>query len=114
MRISTSILLFFFSLSLLSRSDLLSFIKKIKSPLELSTSEDYDESESADPDQNQNKKSTDAKEELDEKHTHFITFNSGFIFFKDFRYTKHFLDHSQQLFKSHFKEVVCPPPEFIV
>lgn len=111
MRISTSILLFFFSLSLLSRTDLLSFIKKVKCPIELSASEDYDES--ADPDQN--KKPADAKEELenDEKRTHFITFNSSFIFFKDIRYTKLFLDYYKQLFKSHFKEIVCPPPESV-
>ena len=107
MRISTSILLFCFLLSLLSRTDLLSFIKKIKQPIELSSSEDYDENSDLD----ENKKATDAKEELDEKNAHYITFNSAFIFFKDIRTTKHFLDHYKQLFKSHFKEVVCPPPE---
>ena len=107
MRIGTFILLILFSLSILSRANLLSFIKKIKSPIELSSSEDYDENSDLD----ESKKASDAKEELDEKNSHYITFNSAFVFFKDIRTTKHFLHHYQQLFKSHFKEVVCPPPE---
>lgn len=108
MKISTIIFLFFFSLNLLSRADLLSFIKKIKSPIELSSTEDYDENSDLD----ESKKTSDAKE--DEKNAHYITFNSAFVFFKDIRHTKHFLDQYRQLFKSHFKEVVCPPPESIV
>lgn len=107
MKVGTIILLFFFSLGILSRTNLFS-LKKIKSPIELASSEDFDESSDLD----ESEKTADEKEELDKKNAHYVNYNAAFIFLKDIRYTKHFLDHHKQLFKSHFKEVVCPPPEF--
>ncbi|MGN6646312.1 MAG: hypothetical protein ACTHJT_07265 [Cytophaga sp.] len=109
MRISAVILLFFFAFGILHRANLLSFLKKTKPAIELSSAEDYDETSDTD----ENKKANDTKEEMDEKKSHYVTSHSTFIFFSDFHTSKNFLHHNQQLFKSHFKEIVSPPPESI-
>lgn len=111
MRFLTYILFFLFSLSILGKANLISSIKKIKSPITLaSATEVDDETRGVDDDEN---KERSEKEELKEKNTFFLESNFDYRTSNYYNCDKHILNFYTLLFKSHFKEVVTPPPEFV-
>jgi hypothetical protein len=111
MRFLTYILFFFFSLSIVGKANLISFIKKIKSPVELSSATGSDDENRDADDDEKNERSE--KEELKEKCSYYLgsVFSYGISTY--YNCNKHTLNFYTLLFKSHFKEVVTPPPELV-
>ena len=110
MRFFTYILFFLFSLSILGKTNLISFIKKFKSPIELTSATELDD-ETRGVDDDENKRSE--KEELKEKDSYYLESYFGYRAATYYNCNKHLLDFYTLLFKSHFKEVVTPPPELV-
>lgn len=111
MRFLTYILFFLFSLSILGKANLISFIKKIKSPIALTSATELDdEARGVDDDEN---KGRSEKEELEEKDSFYLESNFDYRTANYYNCNKHILNFYKLLFKSHFKEVVTPPPEFV-
>ena len=111
MRFITYILFFFFLLSIVGKENLIRYIKKIKAPLEFtSTPEVDDETKGVDEDEN---KGRSENEELKEKDSYYLESNFHFGISCFYNCNKHKLNFHTLLFKSHFKEVVTPPPELV-
>ncbi|WP_018342864.1 hypothetical protein [Cytophaga aurantiaca] len=110
MRIITYILFFLFSLSIVGKSNLIAFIKKIKTPVELASTEVDDEAKSLDDEEG---KERSEKEESKQKDSYYLKTSFYYGIALQYNCNKHTLDFYALLFKSHFKEVVTPPPELV-
>jgi hypothetical protein len=110
MKFFSYILVFLFCLGVLGKTNLLTFIKKIKSPIEL-TSEADDDNKEADPEKNKDKE-RDVKEEREEdKNTFFFSNYIPFSFISNVSCNKHLLSLINIRFKSFSKEIDTPPPQ---
>lgn len=95
----------------MGKANLISFIKKIKSPIELTSANELDdEARGVDDDEN---KERSEKEELKEKNSFYLESTFDYRTSTYYNCNKHILDFYTLLFKSHFKEVVTPPPELV-
>jgi hypothetical protein len=101
MRFATYILLLLFSLSILGKTNLITFIKKIKSPIQLTSAAELDD-ETRGMDDDETKGRSDS---------YFPDYNFNYKIAVYYNYNKHLLNFYTLLFKSHFREVVTPPPE---
>lgn len=110
MRIITCILFFLFSLSIVGKSNLIAFIKKIKTPVELASAEVDDEAKNLDDEEG---KERSEKEESKEKDSYYLESNFYYGIAAMYNCNKHTLNFYTLLFKSHFKEVATPPPELV-
>lgn len=106
MKLFSYILIFLFCLGVLGKTNLLTFIKKIKSPIEL-TSEADDDTKEADPEKN---KERDIKEGED-KDTFIFSAWTCLSFVSNSTCNKHLLSLINIRFKSFFKEIDTPPPK---
>ena len=111
MRFFTYILLFLFSLSIVGKRNLIRFIKKIKSPIELLSVIGFDD-EAREIDDDKNKEDSE-KKESEEKYSYYLKSDFHCRKLNCYNYNKHILNFYTLLFKSHFNEVVTPPPEFV-
>jgi hypothetical protein len=112
MKTISIILFFLFSVGIAGKITFTTLLKKIKSPVELSGSsaELDDESKGIDDDKSNEQ---DSKEEGENKDTFILnTVVHPVVFFTSCA-NNHVLSFYNTLFKSHFKEVVTPPPELI-
>ncbi len=108
MKLFSYILILLFCLGVFGKTNLLTFIKKIKSPIEL-TSEVDDDNKEADPEKN---KGRDAKEEREEDKNTFIFNNHiSLQLLSNARCNKHLLSLINIRFKSFSKEIDTPPPK---
>ena len=88
----------------MGKTNLICFIKKIKSPIELTSSTELDDDKN---------KERSEKEELEEKDSYYLDSNFDCKTSNYYNCNKHKLNFHTLIFKSHFKEVVTPPPELI-
>lgn len=80
-----------------------------KSPIELTSANEVDdETRGVDDDESKN---GSEKEELEEKNTYYLESHFYYGVAASFNCNKHKINFYKLLFKSHFKEVVTPPPE---
>jgi hypothetical protein len=107
MRIISFTLFLLFTFGILVKANVVSLLKKPKSPIELTSSETDEESRSCDDDNSKE----DKNKEIEDKNIH--TPYSTLIAKYKFNYNKHVLNFFKIRFKSHFKEIVTPPPELV-
>ena len=91
----------------MGKTNLLTFIKKIKSPIELTSGADDDTTET-DPEKN---KERDVKEEREDKDTFIFTHYTPLQFSSRIACNKHLLSLIHIRFKSFSKEIDTPPPK---
>ena len=107
MKLFSYILIFLFCLSVSGKANLLTFIKKIKSPIALTPEADDD---AAETDTEKNKE-RDVKEEREDKATFIFTNYASLQFMMHVTCNKHLLSLINIRFKSFFKEIETPPPK---
>lgn len=111
MKLLTYILFFSFLLSIVGKANILAFIKKIKSPIELASANEIDD-EARGIDDDENKEGSE-KEESEEKNPCFLASDSHYAIATFYNCNKLKINFYKLLFKSHFKEVATPPPELV-
>lgn len=109
MRFITYILFFLFSFNIAGKANFIAFVKKIKTPAELTSATETDD-EAAGTDDDKSKEGSE-KEEAKEKDSYYLETHFNYGIAGLYNCNNHTLDFYALLFKSHFKEVVTPPPE---
>lgn len=112
MKFISIILLLFLSIGIFGKASFIAFIKKIKSPIELSASAEADD-ESKEADDNTSKEK-DSEEDTEDKNNFYVHTESELPHVTLFSCNKHLISFYKTLFKSHFKEVATPPPPELV
>jgi|GEM_PF-3021279 len=112
MKITPIILFFLFSIGIVGKINFTTLIKKIKSPVELSSSltELDDESKGIDDDKTSEQ---DTKEDAENKNTFILNTDIFPVVLFTSCANNHILSFYNSIFKSHFTEVATPPPELI-
>ncbi len=108
MRFISFTLFLLFSLGIIVKANVATFIKKIKSPIELTSSSETDEESRSSDDENN---TDDKNKEVEDKNIH--TPYSALISKQKSNCNKHDLNFFKIKFKSNFKEIVTPPPELV-
>ena len=94
----------------MGKSNLIGFIKKIKSPITLISSAEVDEEAK---DLEDESKGRSEKEELNEKDSYYLEPNFNCKILASYNCNNYILNFYTLLFKTHFKEVVTPPPKLV-
>ena len=108
MRAISCILFLSFTLGILIKADIITFAKKVKSALVITSSSETDEESRTSDDDNTKE---DKNKEIEDKNT--PPLYSTLIAEHKFNCNKHILSFFKIKFKTNFQEIVTPPPELI-